>query len=72
GQPAARYLVSGEARWRLLEGGLYAVGQGGTLLFPRRTAAEAGCRRGRGAGGGPCSLSGGCAAGLAWRWWWRC
>ncbi|NOK15223.1 hypothetical protein, partial [Corallococcus exercitus] len=34
GQPAARYLVSGEARWRLLEGGLYAVGQSGTLLFP--------------------------------------
>ncbi|WIG94589.1 hypothetical protein [Myxococcus sp. SDU36] len=34
GQPAARYLVSGEARWRFLGGKLYAVGQGGTLLFP--------------------------------------
>ena len=34
GQPAARYLASGEARWRFLGGWLYAVGQGGTLLFP--------------------------------------
>ncbi|RKH31893.1 hypothetical protein D7X12_37975, partial [Corallococcus sicarius] len=34
GQPGARYLVSGEARWRLLGGNLYALGQGGTLLFP--------------------------------------
>ncbi|MCK8503188.1 hypothetical protein [Myxococcus fulvus] len=34
GQPGARYLVSGDARWRLLGGMLYAVGQGGTLLFP--------------------------------------
>ncbi|MCP3168848.1 hypothetical protein [Myxococcus qinghaiensis] len=34
GQPGARYLVSGEARWRFLGGTLYAVGQGGTLLFP--------------------------------------
>ncbi|MCK8498956.1 hypothetical protein [Myxococcus fulvus] len=34
GKPAARYLVSGEARWRFLSGRLFAVGQGGTLLFP--------------------------------------
>ncbi|WP_375745641.1 hypothetical protein NR800_13070 [Corallococcus interemptor] len=34
GQSGARYLVSGEARWRLLGGNLYALGQGGTLLFP--------------------------------------
>lgn len=34
GQPGARYLVSGEARWRFLGGKLYAVGHGGTLLFP--------------------------------------
>jgi len=34
GQPGARYLVSGEARWRFLGGNLYALGQGGTLLFP--------------------------------------
>jgi hypothetical protein len=34
GQPGARYLASGEARWRFLGGALYAVGQGGTLLFP--------------------------------------
>ncbi|TQF10307.1 hypothetical protein FJV41_40075 [Myxococcus llanfairpwllgwyngyllgogerychwyrndrobwllllantysiliogogogochensis] len=34
GQPGARYLVSGEARWRFLGGRLFAVGQGGTLLFP--------------------------------------
>ncbi|RKG96456.1 hypothetical protein D7V97_35575, partial [Corallococcus sp. CA053C] len=34
GQPRARYLVSSEARWRFLGGTLYAVGQGGTLLFP--------------------------------------
>ncbi|TNV50765.1 hypothetical protein FH620_39120, partial [Corallococcus exiguus] len=34
GQPAARYLASGEARWRFLGEWLYAVGQGGTLLFP--------------------------------------
>ncbi|QQR43411.1 hypothetical protein JKA73_30920 [Myxococcus xanthus] len=34
GQPGARYLASGEARWRFLGGKLYAVGQGGTLLFP--------------------------------------
>ncbi|NOJ81822.1 hypothetical protein HNV28_26405, partial [Myxococcus xanthus] len=34
GQPGARYLASAEARWRFLGGKLYAVGQGGTLLFP--------------------------------------
>ncbi|AEI63081.1 hypothetical protein LILAB_05800 [Corallococcus macrosporus] len=34
GQPGARYVVSGEARWRFLGGNLYALGQGGTLLFP--------------------------------------
>jgi hypothetical protein len=34
GQPGARYLVSGEARWRLIGGGLYVLGQSGTLLFP--------------------------------------
>ncbi|RKH79751.1 hypothetical protein D7Y21_33270, partial [Corallococcus sp. AB045] len=33
GQPGARYLASSEARWRILNGALYAVGQGGTLLF---------------------------------------
>ncbi|AFE07596.1 hypothetical protein COCOR_07553 [Corallococcus coralloides DSM 2259] len=34
GAPDARYLVSGEARWRFLGGKLYALGQAGTLLFP--------------------------------------
>ncbi|QAT85482.1 hypothetical protein EJ065_3922 [Corallococcus coralloides] len=34
GQPGARYVASSEARWRFLRGALYAVGQGGTLLFP--------------------------------------
>ncbi|RKH97442.1 hypothetical protein [Corallococcus sp. AB038B] len=34
GQPGARYVVSGAARWRFLGGNLYALGQGGTLLFP--------------------------------------
>ncbi|GMT98455.1 hypothetical protein KH5H1_25740 [Corallococcus caeni] len=34
GQPGARYVVSGEVRWRFLGGNLYALGQGGTLLFP--------------------------------------
>lgn len=34
GNPGARYLASAEARWRFLGGKLYAVGQGGTLLFP--------------------------------------
>ena len=33
GRPEARYLYSGEVRWRF-GGWLYAVGQGGTLLFP--------------------------------------
>ena len=33
GKPGARYLYSGEVRWRF-GGWLYAVGQGGTLLFP--------------------------------------
>ncbi|MBU8898061.1 hypothetical protein KRR26_20805 [Corallococcus sp. M34] len=37
GQPGARYVVSGEARWRFLGGNLYALGQGGTLLFPTGT-----------------------------------
>jgi len=36
GQAGARYLVSGEARWRFLGGRLFAVGQGGTLLFPTK------------------------------------
>ncbi len=34
GQRGARYLVSGEVRWRFLGGRMYAVGQGGTQLFP--------------------------------------
>ncbi|RKH88383.1 hypothetical protein D7Y21_15125 [Corallococcus sp. AB045] len=34
GELGARYLVSGEARWRFLGGKLYAVGQGGTVLYP--------------------------------------
>ncbi|RKI63381.1 hypothetical protein D7X55_20215, partial [Corallococcus sp. AB049A] len=34
GRPGARYLASAEARWRFLGGKLYALGQGGTLLFP--------------------------------------
>jgi hypothetical protein len=33
GQTRVRYLVSGEARWRFTGGRLYAMGQGGTLLF---------------------------------------
>jgi hypothetical protein len=33
GKPEARYLYSGEVRWHFA-GWLYAVGQGGTLLFP--------------------------------------
>ena len=33
GKPGARYLYSGEVRWRFGRW-LYAVGQGGTLLFP--------------------------------------
>ncbi|RKH08079.1 hypothetical protein D7V97_20560 [Corallococcus sp. CA053C] len=34
GQAGARYLGAAEARWRLLGGQLYAMGTGGTLLFP--------------------------------------
>ncbi|NOJ93618.1 hypothetical protein HMI51_11825, partial [Corallococcus coralloides] len=34
GQPGARYLGAAEVRWRLLGGKLYAMGTGGTLLFP--------------------------------------
>ncbi|WP_199738679.1 hypothetical protein [Corallococcus sp. CA054B] len=34
GQSGARYLGSAEVRWRLLGGKLYAMGTGGTLLFP--------------------------------------
>ena len=33
-QPGARYLASGEVRWRFLGGALYVVGQGGTRLYP--------------------------------------
>ncbi|RKG82507.1 hypothetical protein D7W79_02280 [Corallococcus exercitus] len=33
-RPGARYLGAAEARWRLLGGKLYAMGTGGTLLFP--------------------------------------
>ncbi|NVJ09773.1 hypothetical protein HUW63_31690, partial [Myxococcus sp. AM001] len=34
GQEGTRYLFSGMARWRFLGGRLYALGTGGTLLFP--------------------------------------
>ncbi len=34
GQPGARYLGAAEVRWRFLAGSLYALGTGGTLLFP--------------------------------------
>ncbi|MGZ3458304.1 MAG: hypothetical protein ACXU86_07305 [Archangium sp.] len=34
GQPGAHYLGGAEVRWRLLGGRLYALGTGGTLLFP--------------------------------------
>jgi len=34
GQPGARYLGAAEVRWRVLGGRLYALGTGGTLLFP--------------------------------------
>jgi len=34
GQPGARYLGAAEVRWRLLGGKLYALGTGGTRLFP--------------------------------------
>ena len=33
-QPGARYLGAAEVRWRFLSGKLYAMGTGGTLLFP--------------------------------------
>jgi hypothetical protein len=33
-KPGTRYAVSGELRWRFTEGQLYALGQGGTLLYP--------------------------------------
>ncbi|GEN12098.1 hypothetical protein MFU01_71350 [Myxococcus fulvus] len=34
GKPGARYLGAAEVRWRFLGGQLYAMGTGGTLLFP--------------------------------------
>ncbi len=34
GRPGARYLGAAEVRWRFLGGSLYALGTGGTLLFP--------------------------------------
>jgi len=34
GQPGARYLGATEVRWRFLGGKLYAMGTGGTRLFP--------------------------------------
>ncbi|QSQ21626.1 hypothetical protein JY651_41735 [Pyxidicoccus parkwayensis] len=34
GKPGARYLGAAEGRWRFLGGKLYAMGTGGTLLFP--------------------------------------
>ncbi|MHA7634653.1 hypothetical protein [Corallococcus sp. M7] len=34
GQPGARYLGAAEVRWRFLGRKLYALGTGGTLLFP--------------------------------------
>jgi hypothetical protein len=34
GQPGARYLGAAEVRWRILGGRVYALGTGGTLLFP--------------------------------------
>ncbi|WNZ62684.1 hypothetical protein QEG98_02320 [Myxococcus sp. MxC21-1] len=43
GQPGARYLGAAEVRWRFLGGKLYAMGTGGTLLFP---TAEGGLRPG--------------------------
>jgi len=33
-KPGTRYAASGEVRWRFTEGRLYALGQGGTLLYP--------------------------------------
>ena len=35
GQPGARYLGAAEVRWRVLGGRFYALGTGGTLLFPQ-------------------------------------
>ncbi len=34
GRPGARYLGAAEVRWRFLGGGLYALGTGGTRLYP--------------------------------------
>ncbi|NOK12495.1 hypothetical protein HNS30_25965, partial [Corallococcus exercitus] len=34
--PGARYLGGAELRWRFLGGRLYAMGTGGTLLFPQK------------------------------------
>jgi hypothetical protein len=34
GRPGARYLGAAEVRWRFLAGRLYALGTGGTLLYP--------------------------------------
>ncbi|MCP3105336.1 hypothetical protein LZ198_41370 [Myxococcus sp. K15C18031901] len=34
GDSGARYLVSGDVRWRFLGGKLFLLGQGGTLLYP--------------------------------------
>ncbi|WP_246137555.1 hypothetical protein, partial [Myxococcus llanfairpwllgwyngyllgogerychwyrndrobwllllantysiliogogogochensis] len=36
GKPGARYLGATEVRWRFLGGKLYAMGTGGTLLFPTK------------------------------------
>lgn len=38
GKPGARYLGAAEVRWRVLDGKLYAMGTGGTLLFPTKEA----------------------------------
>ncbi|MCY1080604.1 hypothetical protein OV287_39790 [Archangium sp. miwbw1] len=39
GQPGARYLGAAEVRWRFPGGRLYALGTGGTLLFPEGVGA---------------------------------
>jgi hypothetical protein len=39
GQPGARYLGAAEVRWRFLSGTLYALGAGGTLLYPEADGA---------------------------------
>ncbi|WP_425334835.1 hypothetical protein [Myxococcus stipitatus] len=39
GRPGARYLGAAEVRWRFLGGKLYAMGTGGTLLFPTNEGA---------------------------------